>query len=288
MAEEWRRPPAHVTTPLLTRITEGSLDEDYREVARRRVPGAPRPPAARPHLTATVVIAVFGVLVTTAAVQTSQNSDVTDASRATLISRVKSERAMVADEQRRIGELQDANIAAESDLDDVTGRQQEQLARQRRLEVLTGFVAVHGEGVRVTVTDPATVTDVTQLVRDEDLALLVNGLWSAGAEAIAINGQRLTTLTAIRNSSAAVHVNSRPVNPPYVVSAIGDTATLQANLLDTSTGSRFFDVADQLGFGINMQNEDDMVLPALRGPRLSNVERDTNGKPGMDDEEANP
>ena len=29
-------------------------------------------------------------------------------------------------------------------------------------------------------------------------------------------------------------------------------------------------------------------LPALRGPRLHHVERGTQGKPGMDDEEANP
>lgn len=290
MADEWPRSlPDHVTTPLLTRITEGSLDADYRQVAQRRAgSGTPAPRGTgRPHLTATIVIAVFGVLVTTAAVQTSQNADVTDASRATLIARVNAEREVVAAEQGRIAELQDANIEAEADLAALTVRQQEQLVRQRRVEVRTGFVAVRGEGVQVTVSDPPDA-DVVELVRDEDLALLVNGLWRAGAEAISINGQRLTVLSAIRNSSAAVHVNSRPVNAPYVISAIGDQGTLQADLLDTATGSRFFDLADQLGFGINMQNVDDLSLPALRGPRLHHVQAGTTGKPGLDDEEANP
>lgn len=292
MSEEWPpRLPDHVVTPLLTRITEGSLDEDYRMVALRRAApseGKPPPRSSRPHLTAAVVIAVFGILVTTAAVQTSRNSAVTDASRETLIRRAQAERELVAQEQRTIAELQDGTIAAEEDLAGLTARLQAEVARQRRLEVRTGFVAVTGPGVRVTVTDPPDVTDINDLVRDEDLALLVNGLWSAGAEAISINGQRLTMLTAIRNSGVAVHVNTRPVNPPYVVSAIGDTDTLQANLLDTTLGARFFDVADQLGFGINMQNVEELALPALRGPRLQHAQRGTPDKPGLDDEEVKP
>jgi hypothetical protein len=81
-AEDWRRPlPPHVTTPLLTRIIEQSMDEDYQQVAlRRNGDGRPTPPG-RPRLVAAAVVVVFGVLVTTAAVQTSRNADVDDASR---------------------------------------------------------------------------------------------------------------------------------------------------------------------------------------------------------------
>ena len=59
--------PSYVTTPLLTRITESSLDEDYRHVADRKAadPTAPR----SPHRLAAVVVAAFGVLVTIAAVR---------------------------------------------------------------------------------------------------------------------------------------------------------------------------------------------------------------------------
>lgn len=304
MSEEWppREPvraparlPDHVTTPLLTRITEGSLDEDYRQVALRKAAtpatggrGARSGGPGRPQLIATAVIAVFGVLVTTAAVQTSRNSDVTDAGRQTLIQRVQDERRVVAAEQQEIADLQAANIAAEADLDELTGRLQSITAQQTRDGAQTGFLPVTGPGVQVTITDPVNVTDTADLVRDVDLARLVNGLWEAGAEAISINAQRLTMLSPIRNSYIAIHVNTRPVNPPYVVKAIGNTDTLQADLLDTSLGSRFFDVADQLGFGIDMQNEDRLELPALRGPRLQHVKAGTEGKPGLDDEEANP
>ena len=50
MADEWDGPlPPHVTTPLLTRITEQSMDEDYQQVARARAASAARPrvPGAR-------------------------------------------------------------------------------------------------------------------------------------------------------------------------------------------------------------------------------------------------
>jgi uncharacterized protein YlxW (UPF0749 family) len=226
-------------------------------------------------------VALFGVLVTVAAVQTSRNAEITDASRATLVARVKLEREAVAAQQERLAELQDANIRLEGELDQVTLDQQAQLSRQRRLEVRTGYVQVTGPGVRITV-DDAPDGDETQLVYARDLAMLVNGLWRAGAEAIAINGQRLTPLSAIRNAGLAVEVNNRPVNPPYAVQAIGDPGTLQANLLDTTHGLRFFDLAGDLGFVVTRQNEDELTLPAARGPRLQYVRRGTSGPPGME------
>jgi uncharacterized protein YlxW (UPF0749 family) len=263
--------PEHVTTPLLTLITEHSLDDDYREVSQRRgAAGAPAP-RARPAWVATAVIAVFGILVTTAAVQTSRNADTADAGRATLIARVQDERAALDDQQDAILALQRANIDLEDRRSDVIADQRETNARLRALQVATGYVPVTGPGVEI-VLDDAPGGDVTQIVRDEDLALLVDGLWSAGAEAISINDQRLTVLSAIRNVGPAVHINSKPVNPPYAVRAIGDTLTLQADLLDSTHGQQFFDLADDLGFEYNMQNEPTLTLPSAPGPRLRHVE----------------
>ena len=54
-----------------------------------------------------------------------------------------------------------------------------------------------------------------------DLQKVANDLWAAGAEAIAINGQRLTATSTIRSAGAAILVDFRPVTSPYEVSAIG-------------------------------------------------------------------
>lgn len=279
--------PDHVIKPLLARITEGALDEDYRTVAERRAATA-SPTAGRPGLVGGAVIGVIGVLIGVAAVQTSANADVTDASRATLTARIGDERRQVEAQQEQIANLQDDTIALQDELEQVTADQQEAAARRDRLEVRTGYVAVRGEGVQVVVSDRP---DGGELVQDEDLALLVDGLWRAGAEAVAINDQRITVLTGIRNRGTAVLVGGQPVNPPYRVQAIGDKDTLAANLLDTTHGQRFFDLASQLGFPytITMQNEGELVLPAARGPRLVHVHRGLAGKPGMDEkEEAKP
>ena len=281
--------PERVTLPLLTLITQQSLDEDYRHVAERRSTQAPRPAHGRPHRTAAVVIAVFGLLVTIAAVQTSRNASVNDASRVTLVRQITGERDRVSNLQDQIVRLRERNVGLQDRLGQVTSTAQTAVARMRRLETNTGFVAVSGPGVRVTV-DDAPNGDPAQAVRDEDLALLVDGLWSAGAEAIAINGQRLTTLSAIRNSGPAIHVNGRPLAPPYTVLAIGDTRTMQANLLDSTHGSEFYSLARQLQFVYELRNEDSMSLPAApdRLLRLRHVTAGTAERDDHIDEETTP
>jgi uncharacterized protein YlxW (UPF0749 family) len=257
--------PDRVTLPLLTLITQQSFDEDYVHVAeRRRAEGKPvERPAGGSHLMAAAVIAVFGLLVGTAAIQTSQEAGVNDQSRATLIARISERSAQVSRLQEQIVRLRGRNVGLADRLASVARTEASATARLQRLETTTGFGAVTGEGVRIVV-DDAPDGDATQLVRDEDLALLADGLWNAGAEAIAINGQRLTALSAIRNVNVAVHVNTRPLSPPYTVRAIGDQQTLQARLLESTHGQQFYSLVDQLGFVFDVQNEDTMTLPAAQ------------------------
>jgi uncharacterized protein YlxW (UPF0749 family) len=253
--------PARVTMPLLTLITQQSIDEDYVHAAERRTAGLSGPRAGRPWVTAAVVVGVFGLLVSTAAVQTSRNADVNDAGRATLIKRIENQRDRVGRQQDRIARLRGSNTAAGNHLTALTESAEAVEARLGRLQVTTGFVAVKGEGVRVTV-DDADTGDPNGIVQDKDLALLANALWSAGAEAIAINGQRLTALTAIRISGSAIEVNSVGIAPPYTVVAIGDRGSLQANFYETSSGLAFDGLARANDIPFDMENVEQLSLPA--------------------------
>ena len=58
-------------------------------------------------------------------------------------------------------------------------------------------------------------------VLDTDIQLVVNGLFASGAEAVAVNGQRITVLSPIRSAGEAVLVGFRPLTPPYTVTAVG-------------------------------------------------------------------
>lgn len=281
--------PQRVTMPLLTLITQQALDEDYLHVAERRAAGAPGPPQGRPRRTAAVMVAVFGVLVATAGVQTARNQGVDQASRTTLVSRINDERASVSRLQDRIARLRDRNAALETQGDQLSATEQAVVTRLRRLQVSTGFVAVSGEGVRITVDDSADGGADGQ-VRDEDLAKLANGLWEAGAEAISINGQRLTAVSAIRNSARVIYVNTVPLTPPYTVLAIGDVRTLQADFLDSDGGQLFSELVSRYGLAFDMDNEDALSLPAARASllRLHNAVAGAADDPPNHDEETTP
>jgi hypothetical protein len=97
--------PEHVTVPLLSLITQRSLDADYEHVAaRRRASGQGARAHPVPRRTAAVVLLVFGLLVTVAAVQTSRNASASEAGRASLIDQVNVRRQAVDDLQRTLGQ----------------------------------------------------------------------------------------------------------------------------------------------------------------------------------------
>ena len=269
-------------TPLLTLITQESLDQDYQHVAQQRAAerehqgaGATDVDAGRRgRWTAAVVVGAFGLIVTVAAVQTSARSGVADANRQSLLQQIDDRRDQSAALQTRIVRLRENNVGQQDALDIATAAERATTNRLDRYAAIAGFAAVTGPGLVITVDDAPN----GEAVQAEDLALLVNGLWRAGAEAIAINGKRLTARSSLYNSGAAINLNGPPpLSPPYVVSAIGDNRTLQADLIDTSTGLAFRNTADALGFEVKMDDVDDLTLPAAaqRMLRLPNTTKGT-------------
>jgi uncharacterized protein YlxW (UPF0749 family) len=262
--------PAHVTMPLLQRIVDQSMDEEYAEAAHRRGTrgphgGTPGGPGSGRVSLATVlgVVAAFGLLVATAFVQHSRDAEVDATSRSVLLTQVVDSREGLADQQQRIGDIQAEIVGLEQQATSQAEDLAELEQRNQRLGLVAGYVPVEGEGIRIVV-DDSPDGSADGVVRDEDLALLVDGLWGAGAEAVAINGQRLSVLSAIRTSGAAINVNSRPLSPPYRVEAIGDTDNLQSRLLSSPRGNEWFGLAQQLGFVNEVSNVDRLSLPASR------------------------
>ena len=203
---------------------------------------------------------VFGLLVAIAAVQNSRNADVQEASRRALIDRVEVRKESVSSLQDRIVALrtQNDNLLAQATTLTAAG---ESVDRARQdLGLATGFVAAEGPGLRVTVDDQPQ-GDPDGLVRATDLRVLVDGLWAAGAEAVAINGRRLTALSAIVNSDIAIQVNKGPLSPPYVVAAVGGQ-NLEADFVETQSGLTFLALAERFGFLVKRDTVPSLLLPA--------------------------
>ncbi|MFE0803418.1 DUF881 domain-containing protein, partial [Streptomyces sp. NPDC058834] len=165
--------------------------------------------------------------------------------------------------------------------EDVSARQREALEkngdsdRSDLMGVLSGAVEVHGPGVKLVVSDakdtgtggdgqPRGTSGFsdTGRVRDRDMQRVVNGLWESGAEAISINGQRLTALSAIRAAGDAILVDNRPLVPPYTVLAVGDGEGLSTRFQDSADGLYLHALQENYGIRTAISVADDLELPA--------------------------
>ena len=114
-------------------------------------------------------------------------------------------------------------------------------------------------------------------VLDSDLQRLVNGFWQAGAEAIALNGQRLTNLSTIRLAGTAITVNNRSLRRPYVLAVIGDKDTLPARFAETSSGQAWLDLTREAGLQLSITPESSIRLPATEVLALRYANRKAGG-----------
>jgi len=269
-------PPRRVdgSMSLLVDMMNNTLDEGYAERAARRAEGpapAPRAPG-RHRWTAGLALVAIGVVTGTAISQVRERQEASTGLRTELAAEVRKRTAQtesLADQAEQLrAEVAAAQAAALGA--DVAGR-----SATRRLEELglaSGTLAVRGPGVVVTLADAPEGavapdgslrggTSIDGRVQDRDLQDLVNGLKAAGAEAVSVNGIRLTALTAIRSAGEAVLVDFRLLSPPYVVRAIGDPDRLELELLDGPTGRRLATYTQLYGLGFEVERDASMSLP---------------------------
>lgn len=264
------RLPEHVTQALLTRISASALDEAYEHAAARKALSGgevDQPGSRSSRWVAPVVLALFGLLVVIAAVQTSRDAATTEESREALVRQIGTARTALADKQEQLADLREGNSELQEDLATLTPAERSATRRLADLRAWSGHMPVTGPGVRIRL-DNSPDGSGDGVVRDEDLATLVYGLWEAGAEAVAINDQRLTALSGIRTVNRAIHVRTRPLSPPYVIEAIGDRNTLQANFAESTSGSEFFNLRSSFGFEFDMSNQGSLSLPGRNRPYL--------------------
>ncbi|MFJ9743220.1 DUF881 domain-containing protein [Streptomyces sp. NPDC101166] len=264
------RPDASMS--LLTNVMDHSLDEGYAEAAtRKRADGSggmPRTVRAKLGLAAGLVLAAL--VVTVGGVQARVAAPAVAKEREELIDRIDHETEAADKLEGDVDELRD----------DVSARQREALrdsggGQAVLAGMLAGAVGVHGPGVKLVVDDaeeaspggggnPRETTGFsdTGRVRDRDMQRVVNGLWASGAEAVSINGQRLTALSAIRAAGDAILVDNRPLVPPYTVLAVGDGKNLSTAFQDSSDGLYLSALQENFGIRTAISVESDVKLPA--------------------------
>lgn len=100
--------------------------------------------------------------------------------------------------------------------------------------LLAGLTDVEGAGITVVLKDSAESAAKTSpanyIIHDRDLRDIVNELVASGAEAISINGERISGKSAIRCVGPTITINNNYYAPPFTIKAIGDPETLEAGI----------------------------------------------------------
>ncbi|QFZ77588.1 DUF881 domain-containing protein [Streptomyces fagopyri] len=278
-----QQPPVRSTPPrpsrpdasmsLLTNVMDHSLDDGYAEAAARKkaagAGGMPKTVRARLGLAAGLVLAAL--VVTVGAANARIAAPVVAKERQELIDRI----------QRETSSADKLEAGVDTLRDDVSARQREALKKQGGgdqadlVGILSGAVAVHGPGVKLVVNDAKEATQGgdgdpretsgfsdTGRVRDRDMQRVVNGLWESGAEAVSVNGQRLTALSAIRAAGDAILVDNKPLVPPYTVLAVGDGERLSTRFQNSADGLYLHALQENYGIRTSISVDDDVRLSA--------------------------
>lgn len=99
-------------------------------------------------------------------------------------------------------------------------------------------------------------------INSRDIQLVVNALWSAGAEAISVNGHRMTSTSAIRFAGKAIIVDFRGLTPPYEIVAIGDPERLGEESATGLVGAYLAELRSQLGLRAEVEEVDLVTIGA--------------------------
>jgi uncharacterized protein YlxW (UPF0749 family) len=259
---------------LLTNVMDHSLDEGYAEAAARReaegAVGMPKTVRAKLGLAAGLVLAAL--VVTVGAANARLAAPVVAKERQELIDRIERETTAADKLENGVDTLRA----------DVSGRQRVALKKDGGGEqadlvsILSGATDVHGPGVRLVVNDAKEAStggdgtnpretsgfSDTGRVRDRDMQRVVNGLWESGAEAVSVNGQRLTALSAIRAAGDAILVDNKPLVPPYTVLAVGDGQRLSTRFQNSADGLYLHALQENYGIRTSISAEGDVRLSA--------------------------
>lgn len=280
------RPASHrpklggMSVSLLNDLMHNTLDPGYAAAARRRDDTAADERTARSTPTNTALTALalvlIGLILGVAFRHTQQQAPESARARDALLRDVDRETA-TSDKLQRRAETLSGQLATERDAALAQSQAGDAAGTTlRRLELLAGMTPVTGPGITVVLgdarsrqhTDPVTgkpvvvPADENGRILDRDIQTIVNALWAAGAEAISVDGERLSTTTPIRAAGDAILVDLMPVRSPYRIEAVGEPDTLLPRFVDSVAARRFETFVGTYGIEFRSQRSDKLRLHA--------------------------
>ena len=148
-------------------------------------------------------------------------------------------------------------------------------AAQKRVDELrvpAGLAAMSGPGLTVELDDaPAETIESSGVepdflvVHQQDIQAVANAMWAGGAEAMTIQGQRVISTTGIKCIGNTVVLHGIPYSPPYVITAVGDPASMLTAINESPYIDIYLDYAETYDLGWDVLPHSRVELPAYEG-----------------------
>ncbi|HEU4546257.1 MAG TPA: DUF881 domain-containing protein [Microlunatus sp.] len=142
----------------------------------------------------------------------------------------------------------------------------------RRLGVPAGMGAMKGPGLTVELDDAPTddfadpdVDPNFLVVHQQDIQAVVNAMWAGGAEAMTIQDQRVVSTTGIKCVGNTVVLHGIPYSPPYVITAVGDPASMLTALNESPYVESYMTWVEQHDLGWDVLPHSEIELPPYKG-----------------------
>lgn len=273
MSERKRRADASMT--LLNEVIHRPLDGGYAEAKARREAGEIHPWSAPRVVILTLLAIVLGfATITTVRVLRTPAPEATEAR--TLMEEEITSRS---DDLEALQREYSTTLAEIEQLQNQALHGDSSLTQELRITgVASGLTQVTGPGVEIELSDGPTENSNAGQIHDVDLQLIINSLWASQAEAISINGNRLTSQTTIRAAGSAIMVNLKPLQQPYVIEAIGPANELQVSFA-RSPGGELVQTLKGFGVDASISASDSLSLRGVGVPVMRFAEPlDTEGE----------
>jgi uncharacterized protein YlxW (UPF0749 family) len=174
------------------------------------------------------------------------------------------------DLKARILQLRAGIQAVEGDSSGSADQVRQLNADLEKARIAAGLIPLTGTGLVMRLDDsqvpvPQDASEADYLVGSRDIRSVVEELWMAGAEAVAVNGERVTPTTAIIDIGSSLLVNSAYLAPPYQVTALGAPGLYDR--LSRSPGFVDFVRARAEAYGIRLSfaEPESVDMPAFAG-----------------------
>lgn len=187
------------------------------------------------------------------------------------------------DLMKRIMQVEKERTALEDQVHDLRQPPGDDAAAKdlERIKIGAGLVPLQGTGIIITIDNtkqalsPSNKNPNLSQIRDEDILKILNELRAAGAEAIAINNQRLIATSEVRTAGSFISINNKNFATPFEIKAIGDPVALE-NALKIRGG--IIETIQFWGIQVVIKQSTVVELPAFKGTfRFQYAHPDQNG-----------